>query len=77
MKQTSLVLLIVGHPYLNFLPTLRRTPDFYMCINDQLHTSEHIHGSHWDWKTWKNGKAFSSQGKVREFCLKYWKNRKF
>ena len=27
-------------------------------------------GSHSDlktWKTWKNGKAFSSQGKVREF----------
>ena len=22
--------------------------------------------SHSDWKTWKNGKAFSSQGKVRE-----------
>ena len=20
-------------------------------------------GSHWDWKTWENGKAFSSQGK--------------
>ena len=26
-----------------------------------------IQGSHSDWKTWKNGKAFSSQGKVREF----------
>ena len=25
-----------------------------------------IQGSHSDWKTWKNGKAFSSQGKVRE-----------
>ena len=24
-------------------------------------------GSHSDWKTWTNGKAFSSQGKVREF----------
>ena len=24
-------------------------------------------GSHSDWKTWKNEKAFSSQGKVREF----------
>ena len=24
-------------------------------------------GSHSDWKTWKNGKAFSNQGKVREF----------
>ena len=23
-------------------------------------------GSHSDWKTWKNGKVFSSQGKVRE-----------
>ena len=28
-------------------------------VNDQ--------GSHSDWKTWKNGKAFSSQEKVREF----------
>ena len=26
-----------------------------------------LQGSHSDWKTWKNGKAFSSQGKVREF----------
>ena len=37
------------------------------------------HGSHRDWKTrksWKNKKAFSSQGKVREFYSKYWKNRK-
>ena len=24
-------------------------------------------GSHSDWKTWGNGKTFSSQGKVREF----------
>ena len=24
-------------------------------------------GSHSDWKTWKNAKAFSSQGKFREF----------
>ena len=30
-------------------------------------------GSHSDWKTWKNGKAFSSQGKVRENHTKYWK----
>ena len=29
--------------------------------------------SHSDWKTWKNGKAFSSQGKVRENHTKYWK----
>ena len=47
-------------------------------------------GSHSDWKTWKNGKAFSSQGKVREFWTdwksqgkvrenytKYWKILKF
>ena len=29
-----------------------------------------VHGSHQDWKnwkTWENGKAFSNQGKVREF----------
>ena len=35
------------------------------------------HGSNWDWKsgkTWKNGKAFSSQGKVREFCQD-WKSQ--
>ena len=31
-------------------------------------------GSHSDWKTWKNGKAFSSQGKVREFWTD-WKSR--
>ena len=24
-------------------------------------------GSHLDWKTWENGKAFFSQGKVRKF----------
>ena len=33
-----------------------------------------IQGSHWDWKTWKNGKAFSSQGKVREFWTD-WKSQ--
>ena len=26
-----------------------------------------IQGSHSDWKAWKNGKAFSNQGKVQEF----------
>ena len=31
-------------------------------------------GSHSDWKTWKNGKAFSSQGKLREF-LTDWKSQ--
>ena len=30
--------------------------------------------SHSDWKTWKNGKAFSSQGKVREFWTD-WKSQ--
>ena len=34
----------------------------------------HFQGSHSDWKTWKNGKAFSSQGKVREF-LTDWKSQ--
>ena len=36
-----------------------------------------LHDSHRDWKsgkTWKNGKAFSSQGKVREFCQD-WKSQ--
>ena len=32
------------------------------------------HGSHMDWKTWKNEKTFSSQGKIRELYPKYWKN---
>ena len=31
-------------------------------------------GSHTDWKTWKNGETFSSQGKVREFCAD-WKSQ--
>ena len=31
-------------------------------------------GSHSDWKTWKNGKAFSSQGKVGEFWTD-WKSQ--
>ena len=38
---------------------------------------QYYHGSHQDWKsakTWKNGKAFSSQGKVREFCQD-WKSQ--
>ena len=33
-------------------------------------------GSHRDWKTLENWRAFSGQGKVREFCMKYWKIRK-
>ena len=32
-----------------------------------LLTPIYLQGSHSDWKTSKNGKAFSSQGKVREF----------
>ena len=37
-----------------------------------------MHGSHRDWKTgktWKNGKAFSSRGKVTEFCQD-WKSQR-
>ena len=37
----------------------------------------HSQGSHSDWKTWEtweNGKAFASQGKVREF-LTDWKSQ--
>ena len=43
-----------------------------------------IQGSHTDWKTWKNGETFSSQGKVRNFVqtgkvreiwTKYWKSQ--
>ena len=33
-----------------------------------------VHGSHWDWKSGKNGKAFFSQGNVREFCQD-WKSQ--
>ena len=56
---------------------------FYLSFYLQIHHNEVIcatssiredngignycQGSHSDWKTWKNGKAFSSQGKVREF----------
>ena len=45
--------------------------------------NESCHGSHKNWKTWKNEKTFSSQGKsenfeqtgkVGEFHPKYWKN---
>ena len=32
------------------------------------------HGPHRHWKTWENGKAFSSQGKFREFCQD-WKSQ--
>ena len=35
---------------------------------------EKMHGSHTDWKTWKNGKTFSSQGQVGEFCTD-WKSQ--
>ena len=36
--------------------------------------STFLQGSHLDWKTWKNGMAFSSQGKVREFWTD-WKSQ--
>ena len=49
------------------------------CLNlfQKISTEAVNHGSHRDWKsgkTWKNGKAFSSQGKVREFCQD-WKSQ--
>ena len=37
------------------------------------HTSQ---GSHTDWKTWKNGTTFSSQGKVRELLCRLEKSGK-
>ena len=33
-----------------------------------------LHGSHTNWKTWKNKTAFCSQGKVSEFLLD-WKSQ--
>ena len=39
---------------------------YYLFLDRQV-CKVHCQGSHWDWKTWKSGKAFSSQGKVREF----------
>ena len=47
----------VSQTNLSFFETLKAKPS-------QLLKQQ---GSHSDWKTWKNGKAFSSQGKVREF----------
>ena len=46
----------------------------FILLWERLGTVSHLapkiqfsQGSLSDWKTWKNGKAFSSQGKVREF----------
>ena len=38
------------------------------CEPDTRHIQvrKHFQASHSDWKTWKNGKAFSSLGKVRK-----------
>ena len=33
-------------------------------VSSVVHLSTLKQDSHSDWKTWKNGKAFSSQGKV-------------
>ena len=54
----------------------------FMCLeNGKRLNFVIVHGSHWDWKsgkTWKNGKAFSSQGilsrleKSENFTQKYW-----
>ena len=52
-------------------------------LGNSLSNSSHLQGSHSDWKTWKNGKAFpvreksgnfEQTGKVRENHTKYWKN---
>ena len=43
----------------------------------RVDVTHHVQGSHSDWKnwkTWENGKAFSSQGKVREFWTD-WKSQ--
>ena len=42
-------------------------PNFLSWLKIELLALKSLQGSHSDWKTWKNGKAFSSQGKVREF----------
>ena len=50
---------------------------FFHGIFTYIVAEKYLHGSHRDWKsgkTWKNGKAFSSQGKVREFCQD-WKSQ--
>ena len=51
------------NPLSNFYPST------FLYDRIQYISSEQLiqQGSHSDWKTWKNGKAFSSQGKVREF----------
>ena len=51
--------------------------DYGECQALKTGSGLYYHGSHRDWKsgkTWKNGKAFSSQGKVREFCQD-WKSQ--
>ena len=44
-------------------------PPLYQILDPHL-----FQGSHSDWKTWKNGKAFSRQGKVSEFWTD-WKSQ--
>ena len=44
----------------------------YRTFSSQAHPLQQ--GSHLAWRTWKNGKTFSSQGKVQEF-LTDWKSR--
>ena len=56
---------------------LEKNPIFVLFFGVAMSYFPIFHGSHWDWKsgkTWKNGKAFSSQGKVREFCQD-WKSQ--
>ena len=45
-----------------------------ICTNTATTKCSHYHGSHMDWKTWRNEKTFSSQGQSREFYPNYWKS---
>ena len=48
------------------------TPNYTM-----TQTNKYLQSSHSAWKTRKNVKEFSSQGKVRKSDTKYWKMREF
>ena len=55
----------------------RRQPQTQLFMALVTETCDRYHGSHCDCKsgkTWKNGKVFSSRGKVGEFCQD-WKSQ--
>ena len=67
--------------HLNKTITMDKHVDFMFAVSSPLQSCQ---GSHSDWKTWKNGKAFSSQeksgnfeqtGQVRENHTQYWKTQ--